>query len=155
MDDLAGEELEKAVQLVGIASQGRCECDWICLRRRFERSHVHLQPVSEPLDASEHTDRVSLVEPRVEQLDVVPHARLDPPARIDELEGEIRRSATRAQPPLACNRVDALDDAFLGELCDCAHAPSLGPGTDARFRTKWRRSGRSGRCGTTRGPSEW
>ena len=37
----------------------------------------------------------------VQQLDVVPDPRLDPPARVDELQREVRRAALRPQPPLA------------------------------------------------------
>ena len=85
---------------------------------RLERADVELEPVAEPLDAAEHAHGVALGEPRVEQLDVVPHARLDAPARVDELEREVRRAAFRAQPLLARDRVDALDDAVFGELGD-------------------------------------
>ena len=64
--------------------------DGIDVLRGLERAHVELQPVAEPLDASEHAHGVALGEARVEQLDVVPDARGDAPARIDELEREIR-----------------------------------------------------------------
>ena len=73
-------------------------------RRLVERAHVELQPVAEPLDAAEHAHGVALGEARVEQLDVVPHARVDPPARIDELEREVRAprrasAAAASSPP--------------------------------------------------------
>ena len=61
----------------------------------------------------------------------VPDARVDPAARVDELEREVRSAALRAPPLLAGDRVDALDDAVLGQLCDRAHAPSLGPSAAA------------------------
>ena len=77
-----------------------------------------LEPAAEPLDASEHADGVALAEPAVEQLDVVPDARLDPSARVDELEGEVRRSVLRPQPLLAPDGEHALDGAILGELGD-------------------------------------
>ena len=85
------------------------------------RAHVELEPVAVPLDAPEHANRVALVEPRVEQLDVVPDAPLDAPARVDQLEREVRRAALRPQPALARDRVDPLDDAILGQLGDRAH----------------------------------
>ena len=132
MRDLAGEELQKAVQLVGVPPQRRCELRRIGLRRGLERAHVDLQPVPELLDAAEHAHGVALREARVEQLDVVPDARVDAAARIDELEREVRGAALRAQPLLARDRVDALDDPLFGQLCDCAHDASLGPNPDAR-----------------------
>jgi DNA-binding response OmpR family regulator len=57
---------------------------------RFERPHIELQAVAEPLDAAEHTHRVPFSEAAVEQLDVLPHPRLDRSGGIDELECEIR-----------------------------------------------------------------
>ena len=56
---------------------------------------------------------------RVEELDVVPDAAFDPAARVDELEREVRRAAASSRSrSLARDRVDALDDAVLGELGD-------------------------------------
>ena len=46
---------------------------------RLERAHVELQPVAELLDAPEHAHRVAFGEAAVEQLDVLPDARLDRP----------------------------------------------------------------------------
>ena len=132
MRDLRGQELEEAVELVRVPSQRGREVRRVRLRRRLERPDVDLQLVPELLDATEDTHGVTFGEPRVEQLDVVPHARLDPPARVDQLEREIGSAAFRPQPLLARDRVDALDDTLLGQLCDCAHPASLGPRTDAR-----------------------
>ena len=64
---------------------------------RLERAHVELEPVAEALDAAEHAHRVALAEAPVEQLDVVPDARVDAAARVDELEREVRRAALRPQ----------------------------------------------------------
>ena len=62
---------------------------------RLERPHVELEPVAEPLDPAEHAHRVALGEAAVEQLDVVPDARVDVPGRVDELEREVGRAALR------------------------------------------------------------
>jgi hypothetical protein len=58
---------DRGASVGGIASGG------------LERAHVELQPVAELLDAAEHAHGVALGEARVEQLDVVPDARVDPP----------------------------------------------------------------------------
>ena len=50
-----------------------------------------------------------------------PDASFDAPARVDQLEREVRRAALRAQPPLPGDRVDALDHAVFGKLGDAAH----------------------------------
>ena len=90
MRDLRDQELEEALQLVagrgarsGVSVAGSTSAG-------LERPHVELQPVAEPLDAAEHAHRVALAEAAVEQLDVVPDARVDAAGRVDELEREVR-----------------------------------------------------------------
>src|SRR5207245_7363088 len=85
-------------------------------------------------------------EARVEQLDVVPDARIDAPARVDELEGEVWSPAASAQTLLARHRVDAFDDPLFGQLCDRAHIPILGPNPDARVGANGRRQAVSRRA---------
>ena len=136
--DLAGEEVEEAVELVRVAPHRRRQLGRIAVRRGLDRAHLHLEPAAEPLHASEHADGVAFGEAAVEQLDVVPDAGLDPPARVDELEGEVGRAVLRPPALLAADGEHALDGAILRELGDAGHAGSLGgPGQV--------RSGR-GRC---------
>jgi hypothetical protein len=131
--ELAREELEKAVELVGVAAVPGSQRRRSLPGRRLDPADVERVAVAVALDAPEHAHRVTLGEARVEQLHVVPDAALDPPARVDELEREVVCPALRAQPPLARDRVDALDDAVLGQLGDGAHGASLGPKTDGRL----------------------
>ena len=91
--DLGDEELEEAGELVGVAPHRRGERRGVDVGR-LERAHVELQPVAELLDPAEHAHRVAFAEAAVEQLDVVPDARLDPAGRVDELEREVRRRRT-------------------------------------------------------------
>jgi uncharacterized protein (DUF1015 family) len=130
---LAGQELKEPVELVRVAAKSRCERAGIGLRSGLERSHLELEPVAKPLDASEHAHGVAFPEAGVEELDVLPHARIDPSARIDELEDEVGRAAARPPALLARDRVDAFDQPVLGELGDGAHGPSLGPRADGRL----------------------
>ena len=88
---------------------------------RLERAHLHLELAAEALDAAEDAHGVALGEARVEQLDVVPDARLDPAARVDELEREVRRAGPRSPPLLPRDREHALDGPVLGELGDGGH----------------------------------
>ena len=118
MRDLAGEELQEALELVRVAAHRRRELGRIEALGGLERAHLELQPVAESVDSPEHAHRVALVEPAVEQVDVAPDAGLDPAARVDELEREVRRAAARPQPLLLRDRVDALDDPVLLELGD-------------------------------------
>lgn len=114
---LLGEEVEEPVELVEVASPLGHERTGVDLRR-LERSNVELQAVAKPLDPPEDADSVALAEALVEELDVVPDARLDAAARVDELEREVRRAALRTQTTLARDREDALDDPIFGELGD-------------------------------------
>ena len=149
MRDLGGEELEEAVELVGVAAHRRGEAGGVGVRRGLDRAHVELEPVAVALDAAEHPDGVALGEPRVEQVDVVPDASLDAPARVDELEREVRSAALRAQPPLARDRVDALDDAVLGQLGDACSRRESRPESGCYGPARWPTSSRSARSATT------
>jgi uncharacterized protein (DUF1015 family) len=122
--DLLGQELEEAVELGRVATEGRRQLDRIGLRS-LERAHLHLEPLAETLDPSEHSHRVPLVEASVEELDVVPDARLDPPACIGELEREEGSSRAGAAALLLRDREDAFDDPILGELGDRRHGSIL------------------------------
>ena len=121
MRQLGGEELEEAVELVGVAPHRGRERGGVGVLDRLDRAHLELEPVAEAVDAAEHADGVALGEAPLEQLDVVPHAGLDPPARVDELEREVGAPGARAQPLLLRDRVDALDDPVVLELRDRAH----------------------------------
>ena len=125
MRDLGHEKLEEALELVRVAAHRRRHRRRVDVLCGLERAHLELQPVAETLDPSEHAHGVSLRESRVEQLDVVPDARGDAAARVDELEREIRRAVLRVQPLLLRDRVDALDRAVLLELGDRGHGITL------------------------------
>ena len=135
MGDLGGEEVEEAVELVRVAAHRRARTPaGSVVRGVLDRADVELEPVAVALDPAEHAHRVALAESRVEQVDVVPDARLDAAARVDELEREVRGAVLRPQPPLARDRVDALDDAVLGQLGDRAHTAESRPEAAARVR---------------------
>ena len=123
--DLGDEELEEALELVCVAAKRGREAGRVGLRRRLDRADGELEAVAEALDPSEHAHRVALGEAAVEELDVLPHACVDAAARIDELEGEVRRATLRAQPLLARDAEHALDHPVFGELDDRGHAAIL------------------------------
>ena len=89
MRDLAGEEVEKALQLVGVAPERRRQLDRVGILGRLDRAHVELQLVAVALDAAEDAHGVTLGETAVEEVDVVPDASLDAAAGIDELERQV------------------------------------------------------------------
>ena len=149
MRDLTGEELEEALQLVAVSPQARRERGRVEVLGGLERSDLQLQPVAVAIHAAEHPDRVALVEAAVQEVDVAPDARLDAPARVDELQREIRRAGARAQPLLLRDRVHAFDDPVVLQLGDRRHDPSLGPKTDATVLALWPRSSRFARFATT------
>ena len=125
MGDLARQELEKPVELVGVSAQPGRESRGVVVGR-LDRADLELKPVVEALDPPEHADGVAFGEAAVEQLDVVPDPPLDPAGRVDELEREIGSALSRRPALLPRDGIDALDGAVGGELGDRAHAVSLG-----------------------------
>ncbi len=147
MRDLACEEVEKAVELVGVAPHRRRQLRWIGVRRSFDGAHLHLQPAAEPLDTTEHANGIAFDETAVEQLDVVPDPRLDASARIDELQREVGSAALRPAAFLASDGVDALDCSILRELGDAGHEGSLGGLPESRAARPRASPGQAARAG--------
>ena len=123
--DLGGEELEESLELVCIPTQGRGQRGRIRVLRSLDRSHLDLEPAAEAFDAPEHANGVALVEALVEKVDVVPDARLDATARVDELEGEVRGAGASAPPFLPGHCEHALDGPVLDELRDRRHVSTI------------------------------
>src|SRR5215211_7762747 len=94
MPELVAEELEEAVELVGVAAQCRGQRGGVGFRR-LERADVELEAVAEAVDPPEDADGVSLAEPAVEERDIAPDPRLDPAARVYELEREVIGAVSR------------------------------------------------------------
>src|SRR5256714_462314 len=130
--DLSGEKLEEPVQLVGVPAQPGRKRGRVGVLRGLERPDLELEPVAVALHSTQHANRVALLEASVQKLDVIPDPSLDPAARIDELEREIRRARAGSQPLLAGNCVDALDHPVLGESDDRGHVASLAAVADVR-----------------------
>ena len=123
MRDLAGEELEEALGLVGVTTQRRHELRRVGLLGRLQRAHVDLEPVAEALDTTEHAHGITLAEDAVEA-----------PRRATPGLGDLSRrrgsSARYGAPALVRSRlardgVDAVDRPVLGELGDGGHGRSL------------------------------
>ena len=125
MRQLRGDELEEAVQLVGVAAHPGREVGRILLGS-LDGADLELKPVVEALDASEHAHGVALGEAAVQQLDVLPDPRLDPAGRVDQLEHQVRRALSGRPPLLAGDGVDTFDRAVGRQLGDGAHESSLG-----------------------------
>ncbi len=125
MRDLGREELEESVELVGVATQRRREPRRVRVGL-LDRAHLELKPAVESLDAGEHPHGVALVEATVEQLDVVPDPPFDPPARVDELEQQVRLPLTRREASLASDCEHAVDGSVFDEVGDRRHGLSLG-----------------------------
>ena len=136
MADLGCEELEEAIELVGVAAESRRERSGVGVLGRFHGADLHLQLAAEALHTPEYVNRVSLLEATVEEIDVVPDPSLDPPTRICQLEREVCGTSAGASSLLLRDREDALDRPILGKLGDRGHVPSLwreGVGTLARM----------------------
>jgi uncharacterized protein (DUF1015 family) len=123
--DLGGEEFEEPVQLVRVAAKRRRQLGRVGVLGRLDGAHLHLELPAEALDASEDADGVAFAEALVEQIDVVPDARIHAAARIGELEREVRGSRAGASPLLLRDREHALDGPVLDELGDRGHVASL------------------------------
>ena len=135
MMDLRCEKVEEAVELVQVApcfgdERGRIDLS------ALERANLELQAVAKSLDSPEHADGIALLEPPVEQLDVVPDTRVDAPARVDQLEGKIGSPGPGPKPLLACHGEDPFDEPILLELGNWhyrSHGSSLWRAVDARL----------------------
>ena len=75
----------------------------------------------------EHPHRVALAEARVEQLDVVPDARVDAAARVDELEREVRARRPSSAAAPCRDGVHALDRRGSPPVGDRRHAAESRP----------------------------
>ena len=123
--DLRGEELEEPVELVGVPAQRGGELGEVGVLGSLDGPHLHLQLPAEALDAAEDAHGVPLAEPLVEEVDVVPDARLDATAGVGELEREVRGARPRATTLLFDHCEHALDGPVLDELGDSGHLASL------------------------------
>ena len=128
--DLRDEEVEESLELGHVPSCRGSELRRIGVGRRLDRADLELQAVAVALHATQHAHGVALAEAPVEELDVAPDARVDAPARVDELEREVGIATASPQPLLASDGVGPLDDPVLGELGDRRHRASLGPLAD-------------------------
>ena len=122
---LRRQEVVEAIELVGVAAEGRCQRRRVGVLGRLDRSHLDLEPSSEALHPPEDMHRITLAEPLVEELDVVPHASFDATARVGEFEREVRRSVPSASTLFLGDREHAFDGPVLGELGDRGHVSSL------------------------------
>ena len=118
---LADQELEEALELVCVAAQAGVSPAGSTPSAGSSVRTSTWSSFAEPLDAPEHADRVARLEAPVEHVDVVPDARRDPAARVDELEREIARAVPRPQPFLARDGVDALNGAVFLQFGDSGH----------------------------------
>jgi uncharacterized protein (DUF1015 family) len=123
--DLRCDELEEAVELVGVSAQRRRQRRWIRILCRLHGPHLDLELAPEALDPTEHVHGVAFAEPLVEEIDVVPHSCFHAPARVGQLEGEIGGPCASAPPLLLRHCEHAFDGPVLGELGDRGHVPSL------------------------------
>jgi len=123
--DLADQELEEPVQLVGITAHGRGQLRRIGVGCSLDSSHLYLELAAEPLHAPEHKYRVTFAKAPVEQVDVVPDPRFNPAALVHELERQVGSAVLRPATFLLPDRVHAFDGAILDELGDGCHASSL------------------------------
>ena len=123
--DLGGEELEEAVELVGIAPKRGRERGRIGILGSLDRAHLNLELPAEALDAAEHAHGVTFGEALVEQIDVVPDARFHAAARVDELEREVGGARASTPALLSRHREHALDGPVLDELGDRGHVATI------------------------------
>ena len=122
MCDLAGEEVEEAFQLVGVAPERRRQLDRVGILSVLDGTYVELQLVAVALDAAEDAHGVTLGKTAVEEVDVVPDTSLDAAARIHELQREVVGARSRPQATLARDRIGALDDPVFRKLRDRRHS---------------------------------
>jgi uncharacterized protein (DUF1015 family) len=125
VSDLRCEELEEAVELVGVATERGRELGRVGVLCRLDGPDLHLELAAKTFHATEDVHGVAFTEALIEQVDVVPDPRLHASARVRELESEVRGSGAGAPTLLLRHREDALDGPVLGEVGDRGHGSSL------------------------------
>ena len=130
MCDLAGEEVEETLQLVGIPAERGRQLGRVGALGGLDRSHVELKLVAVALHAAEHAHGVALGEPAVQEIDVVPDpASMRPLGRRARARDSRRRRACAAAvfaPPRT-----SLDDAVFSQVDDSRH------GVESRAECGW------------------
>ena len=150
---LCREEVEEAVELVGVAPERRRELGGIRSLNGLDVAHLNLQPPAEPLHAPEHAHGVAFREPPVEQVDVTPDARLHGAARVDELQGEVRRPVAGRKSPLPRDAEHAVHRVLGLELGDRHHGAEST--VLERHGSKSERSGRAADAFRGSRPRSW
>ena len=102
--DLAGEVLQKAVELVEVAVRRRQEAGGIDVRRRLRTGDLRdldHELVAEPLDDPDHLADVTALELAPERVGVLKCASRDAAGLVAQFEREIGRARARHQAVLA------------------------------------------------------
>ena len=116
MVDLAGEELEKAVERLGVAARSRHQLERIAAVDLLHVAHRDLQPAGVRLDPAQHAHGVALGEARAQHVDVVPDDSRDPPGTVGQLHAQERIAAAGAPRLLALDGEGGIDHHAFAEI---------------------------------------
>ena len=108
--DLAGQELEEALQVLRVAAGAGHVDQRVAGLDALDRADDDLDAAAVLLDRAEHAHRVALREAAVEQRHVVEADGADAAGAIAELEREERRAGARAPQVLAQHREGGVDE---------------------------------------------
>ena len=137
MGDLAGQELDEALERLGVAAGAGHEVERIARLDLLEVAHGDLEPAAVALDPAEHAHRVALVEPRAEQVDVVPDHAGHAPGAVGQLHRQERVAVSGVAALLALHGEGGVDErplAQIGHIGVPGHQRTLYPAGGRRAR---------------------
>ena len=114
--DLGGQELDHAVQCLGVAARAGHQLERVSLLKPLDIADRDLRPAVVALDATQHAHRVALVEPRPQHVDVVPDHGRNAAGAVGQLQRQERVTVAGAAPALALHRERGLDQSTFLEL---------------------------------------
>ena len=140
--DLAGQELDEALERLGVAAGAGHEVERVTGLDLLEVAHGDLQPAAVALDPAEHAHRVTLVEARAEQVDVVPDHARHAAGAVGELHRQERVAVSGVAALLALHgerRVHEGALAQVGHVGVARHLPDTlsGPTGRCARRARW------------------
>ena len=116
--DLAGQELDHAVERLGVAARPRHEIEGVAVGQPLQVAQLELEAAVVAPHPAQHADRVALVEPLVDQVHVGPEHSRDATGPVRQLDREEGVAVSGPPAPFALHGERRVDDLSLLQVLD-------------------------------------